>query len=122
MLTILFYIQVDPSETCCPEQLPINNTLAGQVGLPEYNMADVRTVADLWQEWKVGLGGSPPVEELEQCWGAWWQPRAAQKTAFCHCKVILDVVNHLIDFGQMPVFAVAQLETLHAGRSHRLVS
>jgi hypothetical protein len=85
-------------------------------------MAEIRTVTDLWQEWKVGLGGAPSVEELEQRWGAPWRPRAAQKTAFCRRKVILDEVNRLIDLGQTAELAVAQLEALRAGRSLRRFS
>jgi hypothetical protein len=85
-------------------------------------MAEVCTVADLWQEWKVGLGGAPPVEELEQCWGACWRPQAAQRTAFCCCKVILDKINCLVDLGQTIDLAVAQLEALRAGKSIRKLS
>jgi hypothetical protein len=62
-------------------------------------MAKVWTVADLWQEWKVGLGGAAPIEQLEKRWGARWRPSRAQKTAFCRRKVILDEINCLVDLG-----------------------
>ena len=87
-----------------------------------YTLAKVWTVPDLWQEWKVGLGGATPVEQLEQRWGARWRPSGAQKTAFCRRKVILDEINRLVDLGQTPDQAVAQLEALRAGKSLRRLS
>ena len=101
------YLQVDSSVVGCSKQPTIFKSLVDQTSLPAYSMAEVRTVADLWQEWKVGLRGAPPIEELEQRWGARWRPQAAQKTAFCRRKVILDEINRLVDLGQTIDLAVA---------------
>lgn len=45
-----FYLQVDASVLGCLVQPATYNTLVDQIGLPVYNMAEVWTVADLWQE------------------------------------------------------------------------
>jgi len=117
-----FYMQADFSAARCPKQPSAVSTLVDQSGPPEYNMANASTVTNLYQEWKVGLGRVPSVEELEQRWGARWRPRAVQKTTFCRHKVILDKINRLIDLGQTPDHAVAQLEALPSGRSLRRFS
>jgi Transcriptional activator of glycolytic enzymes len=71
---------------------------------------DVRTVADLWREYKEGLAGGPAVEKLEAEWGARWRPLPKQRTAWCRRKVILDEVLRLIQTGLSPEDAVVELE------------
>jgi hypothetical protein len=78
---------------------------------------DIRTVIDAWREWKEGIAGQPPVEQLEQDWGPKWRPTSAQRIAFCRRKVILDEVYRLVQTGLSPDDAVAQLEALRNGRS-----
>ncbi len=84
---------------------------------PAYTLIDLRTVADVWREWKEGIAGFPAVEQLESSWGAAWRPEAKQRVAFSRRKVIWDEINRLIQAGLTQDNAVAQVETLRSGKS-----
>lgn len=122
MLTI-FYLQVDPllrtehapSLSLFSPNMALDT--ASDVGPPVYTLFPARTVTDAWREWKEGIGGRPALEELEEKWGARWRPEAAQRTAFCRRKVVLDELHRLQKAGRSPEDAVAELEALRAGRS-----
>jgi transcriptional activator of glycolytic enzymes GCR1 len=46
---------------------------------PEFRSVDIFTVEQVWQQWKEGLGGNPPVEELEKDWGTRWRSDARMR-------------------------------------------
>jgi transcriptional activator of glycolytic enzymes GCR1 len=81
----------------------------------------VSTVKQVWQQWKDGYGGNPPVEQLERDWGAQWRPDARMRQWFSRRKVIWDRLREIVDAGQTPDAAVDQLEKLRKGKSlHQL--
>jgi hypothetical protein len=83
---------------------------------------DLRTVADVWREWKEGIAGFPAVEQLESSWGPAWRPLPKHRVAFSRRKVIWDEVNRLLQTGLTQDDAVAQLEALrNSGSLYRLV-
>lgn len=84
---------------------------------PRYPLFPVRTVADAWREWEVGIFGRPPLKALERRWGAKLRPTAAQRVAWCRRKVIIDEVERLMRAGRSGEAAVAELEALRAGRT-----
>mgnify|MGYP003622938085 CR=1 FL=1 len=71
---------------------------------------------DVRREWEEGILGMPPLQELEEKWGALWRPSSAQKVAFCRRKVVIDELTYLSHQGLSSQEAVAKLET-RRGRS-----
>jgi hypothetical protein len=78
---------------------------------------DLRNVNDVWREWKYGVGGHQSVESLEEKWQHRWRPGTKARVAFCRRKVIWDEVIRLMRSGLAEDVAVAELETLRAGRT-----
>jgi len=78
-------------------------------------------VADVWREWKEGIGG-PPLEALEQRWGHRLRPMAHQRVAWSRRKVLLDEILRLRQGGLSAAEAVSQLDGLRDGRSIRNLS
>jgi Transcriptional activator of glycolytic enzymes len=78
---------------------------------PAYSLMKAHSVADVWREWKEGIAGRPPVEELERAWGARWRPGHQMRMAWCRRKVVLDEITRLIQSGLDPTLAVQHLET-----------
>jgi hypothetical protein len=88
---------------------------------PAFLEVTVSTVEQVWQQWKDGYGGNPPVEQLEREWGAQWRPDARMRQWFSRRKVIWDRLREIVDAGQTPDAAVDQLEKLRKGKSlHQL--
>ena len=54
---------------------------SGPAGPPAYAFINVRTVIEVWREYKEGIAGGPAVEQLERQWQARWRPKRAQRTA-----------------------------------------
>ncbi|KAH8787528.1 transcriptional activator of glycolytic enzymes-domain-containing protein, partial [Hyaloscypha sp. PMI_1271] len=77
---------------------------------------DVRTVRDLWREWKVGIAG-PPVEQLEQLYGARWRPENKQRAWFCRRKIIIDEIVARIGARASEEAAITALERQRQGKS-----
>ena len=78
---------------------------------PAYSLMKAHSVADVWREWKEGIAGQPPLEELERVWGAHWCPGQQMRMAWCRRKVVLDEVTSLIQTGALdPTLAVQRLE------------
>jgi Transcriptional activator of glycolytic enzymes len=74
-------------------------------------------VAEVWREWKEGIGENPAVERLEAEWGARWRPDARMRKWFSRRKVIWDRLGELIATGHTAGDAVDLLESLRNGRS-----
>jgi Transcriptional activator of glycolytic enzymes len=72
-------------------------------------------VEEVWQQWKEGLGGNPPVEELERDWGTRWRSSGGP-----HASVVFTAQGDLyclqesmsIKAGHTAGDAVRQLEKL----------
>lgn len=71
----------------------------------------------MWQEWREGIGGGPPLETLERRWGPRLRPTKAQKVAFSRRKVVLDELLRLQLGGLSAREAVDRLEEIRDGRS-----
>jgi hypothetical protein len=89
-------------------QLLMNATATA--GPPAYPLIKVRTVGNVWREYKEGISGGQDVEKLELEWEARRRPEAKQRTVWCRRKVIVDEVLHLIHSGLEPVASVVELE------------
>jgi hypothetical protein len=62
--------------------------------LPVYRMSRaVKTVRALWQEWTVGLGGSPSVAALDLKWGSRW--RAGRQNELQWYSLRLEVIKEI---------------------------
>ena len=86
------------------------------------SLAKVFTVQDAWREWKEGLGGRQPVQDLEGRWGSLWRPGNNLRVQFCRRKVIWDAILARIARGKSEEDAVAEVERLREGQSlNRLV-
>src|SRR5438045_3063544 len=82
-----------------------------EAGPPTYELFAVQTVQQAWREWKEGLCGFPPLEQLEHKWGAALRPASRQGQAWHYRKVILDEVLCLMWSGfPTPEQAVAELD------------
>jgi len=82
-----------------------------EAGPPTYELFAAQTVQQAWREWKEGLCGFPPLEQLEHKWGAALRPASRQGQAWHYWKVILDEVLCLMQSGfPMPEQAVAELD------------
>jgi Transcriptional activator of glycolytic enzymes len=79
---------------------------------PEFRSVNIFTVEEVWQQWKEGLGGNPPVEELERDWGTRWRSEARMRQWFSRRKVIWDRLQEIIKAGHTAGDAVRQLEKL----------
>ena len=87
-------------------------------GPPVYSMSRAchLTVADLWREWTVGLGGGPAVSDLERAWKRKWRKSNTETKFFSRRKVIIDHIVALKDRVGIER-ALHQLETLRTGRN-----
>lgn len=95
-----------------PPELPATHELP-----PYYLMQNVHTVADLWREWKEGIGGGPAVEKLELKFKAAWRASGKERTTFSRRKVIIDEIQGFIDSGMSGSMAVERVERLRGSRS-----
>jgi hypothetical protein len=84
---------------------------------PVYIQRVLRTVKELWREWKEGIAGGPAVEQLEKEYGHHWRTDAQQKTWFCRRKVILDEVLRLVDSSIPLADAIKKLDSDRGSRS-----
>ena len=79
-----------------PPLLPLleDRELALEPQLPVYRMSRVvKTVRALWQEWTVGLGGSPSVAALDLKWGSRW--RAGRQNELQWYSLRLEVIKEI---------------------------
>lgn len=53
----------------------------------------IKTVRDVWKEYKVGLFGGPAVEDLEKNFGTGWRKDRTESRYFCRRKKIYDEVQ-----------------------------
>ena len=117
----------DPISIPLPPQepLPLSTNLTPTV-LPSIRVKMKRdvnmTVAQLWQEWTVGIDGGPSIRELERATNRTW--RTCDKTEsryFQRRFLIIDAIQKLIDSGMPEAEAVARLESQRGSRPlHKL--
>lgn len=112
----------NPSYSSPPSPPPVSNEVEMRLLMPappplttpttassvEYIMRNHRTVADLWQEWTVGMCGEPSIEARELEHGCKWRPH--QAAMFCRRKKIIDAVRSKISGTATAVEAVAMVE------------
>lgn len=86
--------------------------------LPRYQPYDCRTVQDLWREWKLGMNGQRPMEELEAKWGIKWRQGKGQGPWWTRRKRIIDQIE-LVRTTRGCSFeeAVAEVELLRASNN-----
>lgn len=99
-----------------PEPEPVK---ASDLAVPPAitSLTKVFTVAEVWREWKEGLGGQPAIQKLEGQWGSRWRPGGNIRVQFCRRKVIWDAISSRISRGQSEAEALAEVERLRAGGS-----
>ncbi|KAF7720454.1 hypothetical protein EC973_008518, partial [Apophysomyces ossiformis] len=56
--------------------------------LIEYEFVKLATVSNVWKEWKLEVGGQPPIEELEKKFKVRWCKTDKARQAF-HCRKVL---------------------------------
>ncbi len=100
-----------------PPAAPQSSAL--QEEAPEYELFDARSVADVWREWRKGVGGRPALEGLEEAWGHLLRPTARQATAWSRRRVVVDDLRRLVASGRSEEEAVEELEALRGGRHLR---
>ena len=61
---------------------------------PQYPMANIRTVFDLWQEWTVGVG-KDSVEALNRAYGAAWRKHVNVRNTYSRRKMVIDEIHHI---------------------------
>lgn len=84
---------------------------------PSYKLLKLKTVNDVWREWRYGIGGNPAVEALEAKWGHQWRSLPRINVPFCRRKAIWDEILRLLKRGVTEEAAVAQLENLRGNNS-----
>jgi hypothetical protein len=75
------------------------------------------TVADLWNEWSVGIDGKPPIKQLEAMGTGWRACDSAEQRFFQRRKAIIDLVEANINAGLSEEGAVAAVDSLREGKS-----
>ena len=66
-------------------------------------------ITDLWEEWTVGLGGQPSVEDLDERWGSrWWH--GAEFQFYSRRKVVITEIKRLVAGGREAREVVDSLE------------
>ncbi|KAK3906347.1 hypothetical protein C8A05DRAFT_29789 [Staphylotrichum tortipilum] len=126
-ITITGYLGGGPLPLPGPSPGPLPGPEPGLVPVGEVppvvtSLAKVFTVQDAWREWKEGLGGRQPVQDLEERWGSLWRPGNNLRVQFCRRKVIWDAILARIARGKSEEDAVAEVERLREGQSlNRLV-
>ncbi len=94
-----------------------------EAGPPTYELFAARTVQQAWREWKEGVCGFPPLEQLEREWGAALRPISRQGQAWHYRKIVLDEVLRLMQSGfPTPEQAVAELDRRRDGVSLRALA
>ncbi len=79
------------------------------------------TVADLWEEWTIGLRGGPAIRDLERE-GTTWRRSPSESRFFQRRKIVLDEVQRLVDGGRGAVEAVAEVVAGHVGKELNAIS
>ena len=67
------------------------------------------TITDLWNEWTVGLGGQPSVEDLDERWGSRWR-HGAEFQFYSRRKVVVTEIKRLVAGGREAREVVDSLE------------
>lgn len=83
-----------PSTLLQPASDTPSNVRQGDVQtIPQVRMGrGVSTVRQLWLEWSHGLGGNPPICELEEKHGTKWRRTASESKFFRRRKKIIDAI------------------------------
>ena len=74
-------------------------------------------MAEVWKEYREGLDGQPPIEQLDATWGSRWRPEPRGRTWYSRRKVIWDKIREYITEGLGEEEAVAEVEKLRGGGS-----
>ena len=85
----------------------------------EYTLSQrLKTVADVWREYTCGLGGYPPVKEIEKEYGTGWRKSNTATQQWTRRKSIYNEVNYYIKEKNLSESsAVAKVEELRGDLS-----
>jgi hypothetical protein len=93
-------------------------TLA-QNSAPHYKMSRaIRTVNDLWREWKQGIGAFPSIEQLENNWGTRWRSDPTESKFYNRRKTIIKEIQRLVSSSEQRTYddAVKKLENIRVAK------
>ncbi len=62
--------------------------------VPQYPIANIRTVFDLWHEWIVRVD-KDSVEALNKIYGAAWRKHINVKNTYSRRKIVIDEIHHI---------------------------
>jgi hypothetical protein len=72
------------------------------------------TVADLWQEWTIGLDGGPAIRDLERRSKSWRRDKTESRF-FNRRHIILDAIQKKVSEGFSEEAAIAYFEQMRRG-------
>ena len=98
---------------------PVSPSLDPDTVFPYTMCRTLTSVHDLWQEWNIGLRGSPSIQALESTYGAKWRQSSQERMFFGRRKVIIDEVFRRLR-SQGPIEAV--IEEVELIRKRELLS
>jgi hypothetical protein len=77
----------------------------------------VTTVAQLWEEYKVGLGGGPAIEALVEQHGNKWRNYKGGRQLWYWHKHIYDEIKLQIELGKSESEALQHVQTQSSGHT-----
>lgn len=84
---------------------------------PTVEQSSLDTVHEVWEEYRHGRNGNPPLESLDALWGARWRPDAKIRVWYGRRKAILDKIRQYIADGIDEQNAVLEVERMRRGRT-----
>lgn len=84
---------------------------------PTVEQSSLDTVPEIWEEYRYGRSGNPPLETLDALWGPRWRPDAKIRVWYGRRKAILDKIRELIADGIDEENAVMEVEKMRRGRT-----
>lgn len=89
--------------------------------VPIYKLSRrIKSVMDVWKEYKVGLFGGPAVEQLEMTYGTAWRKDRTESRFFCRRKKIYDEVQKVSREKNIPL--AQAVESVEEQRLHYKLS